>query len=169
MIARARRGPLAVLGSMGLGSIILLAAVVAIVASIQQGAARNRLFFDGYESLWRGMSRSEVDRLLLAPAAYVCKYRGYRVHYYLRQDGLVLGLLSTGIPKDMPKEVADVSNLPNMYAAVQVAFSGEDRVAAFTWNGETTQVIAANGTRVPGSHLGILDPELLPRNRGGGQ
>ena len=163
MIAKARRVPLA-----ALGTIILVAAGLLLVADIKRGAAANRLFFEGYESLWRGMSRSEVDRLLLAPASYVCNYRSYRVHYYRRQDRSLLGLLlSTSVPENLPKEVADVSSLPNIYAAVQVAFSGDDRLVAFTWNGESTQVTAANGTRVPGSHLGILDAELQPRSRGG--
>src|SRR5687767_7909395 len=117
MIAGARRVLLAVLGFA-----IALTAGVAVWADVQRGAARNRLFVEGYESLSRGMGRSEVDRLLLAPAAFVCTYRGYRVHYYLRQEGTVLGLLSaTRIPENMPIEVADVAHLPHIYAAVQVA------------------------------------------------
>ena len=149
-----------------LGVLLVLVACLGLLAETLHAAARNRLFFDGYESLALGMSRAEVDRLLLAPAAYICKYRSDRVHYYFREEGMVFGVLSGGLPKELPGEVTDISRLPNLYAAVQVAFSSDDRVLAFTWIGETFNVVAADGTKVPGTNIGLLDAELRPRQSG---
>jgi hypothetical protein len=104
-----------------------------------------------------GMTKSETDAVFGKIPEYECRFRSYRVRYYRRP--LIYGHRPKRVEGDNlpPRDVANtISEIPYIYASAQLLFDAEDRLVAFTQNGETDTIETSHG-RLIGDRLDRLD------------
>lgn len=138
----------------------LVIAVVATAGGAGIYYSPGNRFMRKYRSLEVGMSEQQVEQLFGKPAEYACEYRRLRIEYYRRPmiPGQSLEIDDPLLPQGVV--VAEASELPYIYAAAQVALDEDNRVVAYTLNGETTEIVTSKG-RFPGSHFRRLPTGVL--------
>lgn len=125
-------------------------------------------FMRGYRSLQVGATPAEVEHLLRRAPDHECRYRGYRIRYYLRPTPLAFARdrKSRSEIDSVECEVTTLSDLPYLYAAAEVAFDDRDRAVAWTLIGETSEIVTAPG-RFEGDRLKYLGDAFFPVPRPG--
>lgn len=111
-------------------------------------------FARAYASLRLGATKQQVVSAFGRSREFWWSYRGYEI-WYFTAPGMLRARASDvksrhGIPID------SLAALPDAYGCVQLAFSPEGRLFAYTWIGETHCVIHADGT-ARGSHLKVIE------------
>lgn len=133
---------------------VACAGLVAVLAVLFSNSPGNQ-FVRKYHQLKVGMANEDVNRFFGKSPEYSCTFKSYRICYYLAPSPFG-GTRNPDLSHLPDGAVASASELPYIYAAVQVAFDADGKLAAFTRNGET-HVIVTTGGEVPGSSLEQLD------------
>src|SRR5437764_667132 len=101
------------------------------------------------------MSEDEVTKLFGKKPDFECGYQSYGIWYY-RAPGPFTGRFDK-IKLESGATVQSLSDLPNVYDHVQLAFDSQGRLHAYTWIGETSTVELKNRS-VRGSDFAKLSP-----------
>lgn len=112
-----------------------------------------------YRQLRIGLSKDEVTDVFGKEPAHVCRIDGIEIWYLPRNRGAF-----SKVEEELPSHVTEFQKIPYVYDSVQVAFDRQNRVCAFTWNGETDVVRTVNGI-YPGDSIASLPVEFWQRVR----
>jgi hypothetical protein len=115
-------------------------------------------FWDRYEQLRPGMTRTEVEQLFERPPDYVCRFRDATLIYYRR--GMFTDAKAGNKP--LPRTISHRENIPILYGNAQLLFNRRGNLVAYTLNGETDKIVTKS-EKYPGSVLQTLDDETLDR------
>lgn len=108
-----------------------------------------------YESLNIGMARDDVLTLFSSSPRFPIKYKEFEILYISTTSVRS----PEGINLDSPKSVSSLSDLPDTYGYIQIAFDQKARLIAYSWIGESYYVFFTGG-KVKGSSLSDL-PDLI--------
>ena len=146
----------------------MLLALVLLAAAVLDGVRVSTsmdTFVAAYRRLHLGMSGAEVEALFGLRPRYTCTVGTLFVRYYVPHR-IIVDRVFQSLGGKRPPRVATVAELPYLYGAVQVAFD-DDRLVAYTWSGETTEIVALAGSR-HGDNLSVLGTALQLRSPGDG-
>ena len=115
-------------------------------------------FLQRYNRLRLGMSESQVSEILGRTPDHSCTFCSHQIHYYVAPRHLmdvesrIKSALERLNRESFPATVSSVKELPDIYAAVQLAFDENDRLVAHTYIGEALEIVTIDGP-VRGSHF----------------
>ena len=141
-------------------TVAVLAAIPAVVALVHF-APGNR-FQRTFHNLKLGMTKSETDAAFGKVPENECQFRQYRICYYDRP--LFYGIGPRPLDHDrlpVGNIVQTAKEIPYIYPAAQLMFDHEDRLVAYTQNGETGTIKTSRGP-LSGSSLDRLDDPFFP-------
>lgn len=137
--------------------IILLSMVVDSVFYYQSVDGRARVSFNqNIDRLSLGMPMKEINRIMGRMPDYEYRYRSYTIAYFVppparwRKKVTLDGYTPGG-------RVWKLSELPDLYDCVQLAFNSNQLLVAHTRIGESYYVRLANQAPIKGSHFSVIE------------
>ena len=139
--------------------------IVALVISIGIGAlflgrhlfpSSKTAFIDNYNRLELGSTRTQVEELLGRQPDHVFLFKTSEIWYCQAWSDLTTHDLSENFASSVA--ISSLTELPDSYNYVQLAFGSDGQLFAYTWIGEDPFVHAVAGD-VEGSFLGKLSED----------
>ncbi len=148
-----------VLSALAIASILVLAAVPVIdnVRFRRSPAGQARLEFSrNYRRLSLGMPMRDVVTIMGRPPDYEFSCHSCYVAYYAPPPAQMIK--TAKIADYRPGlSVEKLTDLPDLYDHVQLAFSSNQALIAYAWIGESYTVKVSNQKPVKGSHFSALE------------
>jgi len=115
-------------------------------------------FWRMYGQLEIGMSDKQVQTIFHREPDFQCSFGDFRVLYFFRNA------ITDRCPNldRLSKHVDNKNDIPAIYASGELLFSRDNRLIAFTVNGESSHIRTVNG-KVTGSSLSRLPVEYFEK------
>lgn len=145
---------------------LVSACLIAVIGSLLfLSASKGWRFSQAYKSLELGKTSAQVQQAFGLPPDFRWHYKASEIWYYRSHGPFVPNRECVELQNGAA--IGSLSELPDAYGYVQLAFDSTGRLCAYTWIGESYNVTYEGGS-VPGSHLSkIQDEAVLKRLEGG--